>query len=81
MNIRWIHTRKWPLFSVNCRMNIYDLAGNVAEWTLESRSFSYVVFRGDYTDYDGDHGITVNYRDIDDVSYYYDCIGLRAALY
>ena len=64
----------------NRKMNIYDLAGNVWEWTLEGYYSSYVVYRGgggsssggSYPAGDRDYGIT---------SYYNDYIGLRAALY
>lgn len=34
--------------------NIYDLAGNVYDWTMEARSPYYRVYRGGSCNYDGD---------------------------
>ena len=42
----------------NRKMNIYDLAGNVWEWTLESNSSSSVVNRGGSGNY---HGSSFDY--------------------
>ena len=64
----------------NRKMNIYDLAGNVWEWTLESNSLSYVVFRGGVGDYNGNY-YPAGYRNNYTTSNYNDYIGLRAALY
>ena len=63
----------------NCKMNIYDLAGNVWEWTLESDSSNNVVYRGggygqgdDYPASERSHSITRSFG---------SNLGLRAALY
>ena len=60
--------------------NIFDVAGNVDEWTNEAYSTVYRVYRGgDY--YDSGDYIPASFRDY---NYPYSCdgsIGLRAALY
>ena len=61
--------------------NVYDLAGNVRDWTLESYDSGYRYFRGGFYNTDGNYNPAA-YRD-----YYfpsisnYDNIGLRAAMY
>ena len=45
--------------------NIYDLAGNVFEWTMEARSPRYRVFRGGYYS-DSGSGIPASSRYVDD---------------
>ena len=60
--------------------NIYDLAGNVRDWTMEAYSTSFRVFRGGYYNYNGD-----NYpADLRNGSYptgSYNDYGCRSALY
>ena len=64
----------------NRKMNIYDLAGNVLEWTLESHSASDAVgCGGKGLDY-GDGSPAVNRTYFNTSDYTYD-LGLRAALY
>ena len=64
----------------NCKMNIYDIAGNVLEWTLESNSSNNVVYRGGLGYYEED--LPAGYRGDDEpTSGYDDDIGTRAALY
>src|SRR5574344_2051037 len=64
---------KW---SVN---NIYDLAGNVWEWTAEAFS-SRGVYRGGNFDNNGD-SLPVSFRNSDGVSDTYDDLGFRVRLY
>ena len=74
----------------NCKMNIYDLAGNVEEWTLENDDYylDEVVFRG------GDGGLRakvhsvlgtiqyiVNVKMPAKINWYNCSVGFRAALY
>ena len=59
--------------------NIYDLAGNVWEWTYEARS-SYRVYRGGLYDAYGDDG-PVSYRCSGNPSSTHDSIGFRLRLY
>ena len=64
--------------------NIYDLAGNVREWTMEAGSNSYRVLRGGSYDYDGDASpasYRYNYDYYSDPSYISIYYGCRAALY
>ena len=60
--------------------NIYDLAGNVRDWTMEAYSTSYRVFRGgDYGDYGDSTPADYRYNGAPtDSSYGYGC---RSALY
>lgn len=64
------------------KQNIYDLAGNVWEWTLEqsSNSSSSCARRGGYYNYDGGQR-PASYRGSDDVSYSQYDLGFRVALY
>lgn len=65
----------------NSTLNIYDLAGNVAEWTLEQNTANTnpCSFRGgDYVN-DGNH--TVSYRDCYSSSDTSDYIGFRPTFY
>ncbi len=60
--------------------NIYDLAGNVRDWTMEASSTTYRVYRGGIYDYNGD------YCPADSRSYTYPTgsygsYGCRSALY
>ena len=64
----------------NKAKNIYDLAGNVKEWTQESRSTSYRVYRGgSCVDY-GNAG-PASYRYGNNPSYTSVAVGFRSALY
>ena len=60
--------------------NIYDLAGNVFEWTMEALSTDARVFRGGYFSYSGSEypvsGRGGDYPDGND-----ECVGFRVALY
>ena len=66
------------VYAVN---NIYDLAGNVAEWTMESFSTGSRVYRGGYYDNSG-CDYPASSRDYDGSSYDdRDDIGFRVTLY
>ena len=60
--------------------NIYDLAGNVRDWTMEASSTYYRVYRGGDYDYSGDNYPADNryYSNPTSSGYYYGC---RSALY
>ena len=58
--------------------NIYDLAGNVWEWTSETSSSSFISRGGSYN-YDGS-GFSVSYRDYGS-AYLGDLVGFRLRLY
>ena len=60
--------------------NIYDLAGNVFEWTMESRNTNYRVFRGGYYGSTGSDG-PASTRGNGNPSYSYDFRGFRVTLY
>ena len=66
----------------NNRMNIYDLAGNVYEWTLEKSTGANApcVIRGGYYSFAGS-GSPASNRRSDSTSSSYDLIGFRPALY
>ena len=66
--------KKW------CANNIYDFAGNVAEWTQEQNESSYRVIRGGYCDGNGNN-YPVAYRDYYDPGSNYSNSGFRATLY
>ena len=59
--------------------NIYDLAGNVWEWTCEACS-SYFIYRGGSYYVDGGY-FPVSYRFINDASSAFDTVGFRPRLY
>ena len=59
--------------------NIYDLAGNVEEWTSEASSSDFVYRGGSYVN-DGSY-ISVSYRSNHGVFYTYDFVGFRPRLY
>ena len=59
--------------------NIYDLAGNVWEWTSEANSTNRIR-RGGNCYNSGDH-YPVSFRIYNDPSYTYDSIGFRSRLY
>ena len=73
-------TKRTAGFSENWKTkNIYDLAGNVSEWTSEARS-SLLIFRGG-SYYNGGSGNPVSYRDSSNASNTYVLIGFRPRLY
>ena len=63
-------------------MNIYDLAGNVVEWTLEKSTDtdSPCAYRGGGCNFSGSGG-PASYRNDDSTSYSTYVIGFRPALY
>ena len=63
-----------------CANNIYDFAGNVAEWTQEHNESSCRVIRGGSCSTYGD-GYPVAYRNFNDPNYDYCVTGFRATLY
>ena len=64
------------------KMNIYDLAGNVWEWTLEYTAFtsSPCAGRGGYCYYDGSNS-PASCRDYYGTTSSYDLIGFRSSLF
>ena len=73
-------TKRTAGFNENWKVkNIYDLAGNVWEWTSEARS-SLFFFRGGSCVIDGSD-FPVSYRFYDDASLQNDDIGFRSRLY
>ena len=60
--------------------NIYDLAGNVYDWTMEANSTIYRVFRGGYYYSVGDNG-PADVRSYYGPTYSYYLYGCRSALY
>ena len=60
--------------------NIYDLAGNVREWTMEANSTYGRVYRGGYYSYYG-HNNPADYRYSTGPTYSYYYYGCRSALY
>ena len=65
--------------SRNRAKNIYDLAGNLYEWTNEKYSTCFVVRGGYYGHYDSD--APAAYRSNDDASYTDSAFGFRSVLY
>ena len=63
-----------------CVNNIYDLAGNVDEWTQEQNKSSYRVIRGGNYSINGDF-CPVAYRDCSGPDFSYNDTGFRATLY
>lgn len=63
-----------------CVNNIYDLAGNIDEWTQERKDDSECVSRGGIYCNSG-YSYPVAYRDSDSTSSSYGNTGFRAALY
>lgn len=63
--------------------NIYDVAGNVWEWTTETitRDATHRVLRGGSTDYDGWNDLATYRHGNDTASYTYWHVGFRAVLY
>ena len=60
--------------------NIYDLAGNVRDWTMEADSTGYRVFRGGYYDSSGGY-YPADFRYSSSPTYSYNNYGCRSALY
>ena len=76
-------TKRTAGFNENWKVkNIYDLAGNVWEWTSEARtrSSNFFVFRGGGYDVGGS-GFPVSYRNFDYASYTIGYVGFRSRLY
>ncbi len=73
-------TKRTAGFSENWKTkNIYDLAGNVDEWTSEAY-FSYFIYRGG-SYYGGGSGYPVSCRVYNYPSYADDLVGFRSRLY
>ena len=73
-------TKRTAGFNENWKVkNIYDLAGNVWEWTSEASS-SYFILRGGSCFYGGS-GDPVSYRNHDDASSTHVGMGFRSRLY
>jgi len=60
--------------------NIYDLAGNAYEWTMEIFSTDYHVVRGGDFNSSG-IAYPASFRDYDHPGFYYSSVGVRPALY
>ena len=60
--------------------NIYDLAGNVRDWTMEAYSTSNRVYRGGYYSSNGDDN-PADYRSNGNPTYSVSSYGCRSALY
>ena len=74
-------TKKTAGFSENWKVkNIYDLAGNVVEWTSEPSTSGGLIFRGGSYDRDGSD-YPVSERSYDYVSSAYVNLGFRPRLY
>lgn len=67
----------------NMKMNIYDLAGNVQEWTLEkgTNNNNYVCVHRGNSFYSADSSRTVSSRNIDNTVSFYYSTAFRPALY
>ena len=73
-------TKRTAGFSENWRVkNIYDLAGNVWEWTSEAYSSSFMYHGGSY--FNGGRVNPVSDRDFNSPSITYDYVGFRSRLY
>ena len=73
-------TKRTSGFSENWKTkNIYDLAGNVEEWTSEAYSSFFIYRDGSYGNGGSDY--PVSYRYINDASSTYDILGFRPRLY
>ena len=64
----------------NKAKNIYDLAGNVDEWTMEADSSTYPVFRGGSYNYNGGYN-PASYRNYNIPSNFSNHLGFRPSLY
>ena len=60
--------------------NIFDLAGNVYEWTMEADGGTYRVSRGGYYDYDGS-SLPASIRNMINPTSSLGFVGFRSALY
>ena len=61
------------------KMNIYDLAGNIKEWTLEKDASNNVIYRGGSGNSNGIYFPAGSRNGYDTNNY--DGVGLRASLY
>ena len=60
--------------------NIYDLAGNVCDWTLEAYAANARIYRGGDS-YDDGSNLPAGYRNFNEPTYRNDSRGCRSALY
>lgn len=65
----------------NKAKNIYDLAGNVNEWTMEAVSSAFRVYRGGFYNYDGGYYPASNRNIYHFPTNSYNYLGFRPALY
>lgn len=69
-----------PNVIANKQKNIYDMAGNVYEWTMEAYNNGYRVYRGGRYSIDGS-GNPASVRNVNLPDSTGDYIGFRIALY
>ena len=61
--------------------NIFDLAGNVTEWTMEAYNSTGRVGRGGYYNFSGSHAPASDRLGVNDPNYSHNFVGFRPALY
>ena len=62
------------------KQGIYDLAGNVSEWTLETKGTDYFINRGGIFYGPGDLLVTI-YRMGNTITYYVESVGFRVSIF